>query len=163
MEELQNVTGVQVEDNTPDYLAAIQELKQNSVDRTKYDELRAENKRLINSIVNGQDAGVEVTKEKKDINKLRQELFHPTEDLSNLDFAKKTLELREALIENGEGDFFLPIGTHISPTAQDIESAERVAEVLQQCIDYADGDSSLFTSELDRRTVDVNLPIRKKR
>ena len=44
----------EVEDMTQDYIAAINELKQNSVDRNKYDELRAENKKLLQAVVNGQ-------------------------------------------------------------------------------------------------------------
>ena len=67
-----NETGV-VEDMTPDYLAAIQELKQNSVDRSKYDELRAENKKLLQSIVNGQQVEIEAPKPKKSIEELRKE------------------------------------------------------------------------------------------
>ena len=47
-----SVTGT-VEDNTQDYLAAIKELKENSVNRTEYDKLRAENKRLIDAVING--------------------------------------------------------------------------------------------------------------
>ena len=46
----------------------------------------------------------------------------------------------------------------IVPTTEDIECANRVAEVVKECIEYADGDSQLFTNELNRRTVDVALP-----
>ena len=53
LEEQINETGNQVEDSTPDYLAAIKELKQNSVDRSEYDKLKAENKKLIDAVVNG--------------------------------------------------------------------------------------------------------------
>ena len=42
-----NVTGEKVEDMTPDYLAAINELKQNSVNREDYNKLKAENKKLL--------------------------------------------------------------------------------------------------------------------
>ena len=52
-EEETSVTGT-VEDNTQDYLAAIKELKEKSVDRSEYDKLRAENKKLIDAVVNGQ-------------------------------------------------------------------------------------------------------------
>ena len=72
LEEKQtNVSGTEVEDMTPDYLAAINELKQNSVDRSKYEELKAENKKLLDSIVNGTDAGLEHHAEKKSIEELR--------------------------------------------------------------------------------------------
>lgn len=67
-----SVTGA-VEDMTPDYLEAIKSLKENSVDRSKYDELRAENKKLLQSIVNGQQVEIEEQKPKKSIEELRKE------------------------------------------------------------------------------------------
>ena len=43
-----------VVDNT-DYIAAIKELKENSVEKGKYDTLKAENKKLLDALVNGSD------------------------------------------------------------------------------------------------------------
>ena len=155
-----SVTGT-VEDNTQDYLAAIKELKQNSVDRSEYDKLRAENKRLIDAVVNGQpgqEEQVVVKHSKEQIDDLRNDLFNSPRELNNLEFITKTMELREALMENGEPDPFLPVGKQISPTRDDIEGAEKVAQVYKECIDYAEGDSEVFTNELMRRTRDVKLP-----
>lgn len=155
-----SVTGM-VEDNTQDYLAAIKELKQNSVDRSEYDKLRAENKRLIDAVVNGQPGQEEpvVSKHSKEqIDELRNDLFNSPKELSNLEYITKAMELREALMENGEPDPFLPVGKQISPTRDDLEGAEKVAQVYKECIDYAEGDSEVFTNELMRRTRDVKLP-----
>lgn len=155
-----SVTGT-VEDNTQDYLAAIKELKQNSVDRSEYDKLRAENKRLIDAVVNGQpgqEEQVVVRHSKEQIDDLRNELFNSPKELSNLEYITKAMELREALMENGEPDPFLPVGKQISPTRDDLEGAEKVAQVYKECIDYAEGDSEVFTNELMRRTRDVKLP-----
>ena len=155
-----SVTGT-VEDNTQDYLAAIKELKQNSVDRSEYDKLRAENKKLIDAVVNGQPGQEEpvFTKHSKEqIDDLRNELFNSPRELNNLEYITKAMELREALMENGEPDPFLPVGKQISPTRDDIEGAEKVAQVYKECIDYAEGDSEVFTNELMRRTRDVKLP-----
>ena len=159
-EEKNNVTGT-VEDNTQDYLAAIKELKENSVNRSEYDKLRAENKRLIDAVVNGQpgqEEQVAVKHSKEQIDDLRNELFNSPRELNNLEFITKTMELREALMENGEPDPFLPVGKQISPTRDDIEGAEKVAQVYKECIEYAEGDSEVFTNELMRRTRDVKLP-----
>lgn len=159
-EEKINVTGT-VEDNTQDYLAAIKELKEKSVDRSEYDKLRAENKRLIDAVVNGQpgqEEQVVVKHSKEQIDDLRNELFNSPRELNNLEFITKTMELREALMENGEPDPFLPVGKQISPTRDDIEGAEKVAQVYKECIEYAEGDSEVFTNELMRRTRDVKLP-----
>ena len=155
-----SVTGT-VEDNTQDYLAAIKELKQNSVDRSEYDKLRAENKKLIDAVVNGQPGQEEpvFTKHSNEqIDDLRNELFNSPKELNNLEYITKAMELREALMENGEPDPFLPVGKQISPTRDDLEGAEKVAQVYRECIDYAEGDSEVFTNELMRRTRDVKLP-----
>ena len=155
-----SVTGT-VEDNTQDYLAAIKELKENSVNRSEYEKLRAENKKLIDAVVNGQPGQEEqvlVKHSKEQIDDLRNDLFNSPRELTNLEFITKTMELREALMENGEPDPFLPVGKQISPTRDDIEGAEKVAQVYKECIEYAEGDSEVFTNELMRRTRDVKLP-----
>ena len=155
-----SVTGT-VEDNTQDYLAAIKELKENSVNRSEYEKLRAENKKLIDTVVNelpGQEEQVVVKHTKEQIDDLRNDLFNSPRELNNLEFITKTMELREALMENGEPDPFLPVGKQISPTRDDIEGAEKVAQVYKECIEYAEGDSEVFTNELMRRTRDVKLP-----
>ena len=148
-EKLLNEAGT-VEDNTQDYLDAIKDLKQNSVDRSEYEKLKAENKKLIDAVVNGQASSEQDEKTYRDIDVIREELFnheHP-----NLDYMKLALELRNTLIAKGERDPFLPYGAQIAPTVEDEEKAEKAAQIYQECIDYADGDPKLFTQELQRRT-----------
>ena len=152
-EENKNATGT-VDDNTQDYLEAIKSLKENSVDRSKYDQLRAENKKLLDSIVNGTPAEVKV-ENKKSTEELRAAYLK--EDQSNLEYITNTLKLREAIMAEGKPDPFLPIGEQIMPTDQDIQTAQKVADVLQECVDYAEGDSAVFTNELQRRLVDVKI------
>lgn len=141
-------------DSAPDYIAAIKELKENTVDRAQYMKLKEENKRLLDNMINGfhPDEPAPV-KPAPDIDALRKDLFN--KDQSNLDFCRKAIELRDALIEKGEVDPFLPYGKQIQPTREDVEAADRVAKVIKECIDYADGDSQIFTQELQRRTVDT--------
>ena len=153
-QKLTNETGA-VEDMTPDYLAAIKELKENSVDRSKYEDLKAENKKLLDSIVNGQEVKVEEQKPKKSIEELRNEWMD--ENNSNLQYIERTLALREALMAEGKPDPFLPVGSQIMPTEEDIAAANRVATVLKECVEYAQGDSSVFTNELQRRLGDVKI------
>lgn len=143
----------EVEDMTQDYIAAINELKQNSVDRNKYDELRAENKKLLQAVVNGQQPEQVSNVPKKSIEELRKEWLD--ENNTNLQYIERTLALREALMSEGKPDPFLPVGSQILPDDADIAAANKVATVLQECIDYANGDSSVFTNELQRRLVDV--------
>lgn len=152
-DKIENGTGTDVVDNT-DYIAAIKELKENSVDRSKYEALRAENKKLLDSIVNGTPVEVKV-EDKKSIEELRAAYLK--EDQSNLEYITNTLKLREAIIAEGKPDPFLPIGEQIMPTDEDVKTAEKVANVLQECVDYAEGDSAVFTNELQRRLVDVKV------
>ena len=149
-----NVSGEKVEDMTPDYLAAINELKQNSVNREDYDKLKAENKKLLDSIVNGTPVEVQMP-QGKSIDELRAAYLK--EDQSNLEYISNALKLREALMAEGKPDPFLPIGEQILPTDEDIAAANKVASVLQECVDYAEGDSAVFTNELQRRLVDVKI------
>ena len=149
-----NVTGEKVEDMTPDYLAAINELKQNSVNREDYNKLKAENKKLLDSIVNGVPVEVQ-SPQRKSIEELRAAYLK--EDQTNLEYISNALKLREALISEGKPDPFLPIGEQILPTDEDVAAANKVAAVLQECVDYAEGDSAVFTNELQRRLVDVKI------
>lgn len=148
-------TGVEVEDMTPDYLKAIKDLKQNSVDRSQYEALKAENKKLLDSIVNGTEIAQAPAEEKKSIEELRKAYLK--EDQTNLEFITNTLKLREALIAEGKPDPFLPVGEQIMPTDEDVATANKVALVLQECVDYAEGDSAVFSNELQRRLVDVKI------
>lgn len=138
-----------------DYIEAIKEIKQNSVDREAYNKLREENKRLLNSLVNGESIGTK-KEEPVDIDQLRNDIFN--KESTNLEYITNVLKLREELMKQGRPDPFLPAGKNIIPTEEDIKTANRVAKVLQECVDYADGDSNVFTNELQRVTVDSVLP-----
>lgn len=144
-----------------DYVAAIQELREKTVSKEQYAKLKEENQKLLKSLINGETIEAPDTSTEPDIGELRKELFNGESQLSNLEYVSKTLELRDALIEQGKPDPFLPFGHRIAPTAQDVEAANRVAKVMKECVDDADGDSSLFTSLLMRQTVDVPVSRRK--
>lgn len=150
------------EDTSAQYLAAIKELKENSVNIAKYRKLQDENKQLLDSLINGGQVSVEQPKEEVDIQALRNKLADTDHDMTNLEFAETALKLREAVMDEGGNDPFLPYGHNISPTAEDVEAADRVASVFKECIDYAQGDSQLFTQELMRRTKDA-MPIIRRR
>lgn len=155
---------VVVEDNTNDYIDQIKKLKESSVSKDDYNKLKADNKKLIDALANG--TSVEGMVEPKTsavdkINECRKKLFAKENNLSNLEYCKTAVELRDALIEKGMRDPFLPFGHNVVTTESDIETANRVATVMRECIDYADGDSDIFTNELQRRTIDVVIPKKK--
>ena len=147
--ELQSVPG-EVDDMTPDYIAAINELKQNSVDKAKYDALRLENKKLLDAVVNGQTVEAQASKPQESIQDLREKLFN-NDDQTNLEYITNALALRNALIESGQPDPFVPCGSKYTPTQADYEKANRVATILQEMVDEADGDPNVFRNEYQRR------------
>lgn len=141
-------------DTAPDYISAIKEMKANSVDRSVYDKLKSENKQLLDALINGQQ--IDLPKEEPiDVDDLRKKLFNKDGHMSNLEYVSNALKLRDALIEQGERDPFLPSGEKVNLTAEHYDKAEQVATVLRECVDFAEGDSGIFTAELQRRTKDV--------
>lgn len=146
-------SGEEVNDGV-DYITAITEMKKTTVPKEKYEKLAEENKRLLESLVAGEKFEPK-EEEKIDVNALRKELYSGECELNNLEYVDKTLKLRKALIDAGERDPFLPIGDKVDITSETVEKAETVAQVLQECVDFAEGDSGIFTAELQRRTKDT--------
>lgn len=159
-ENLTNVSGEEMSEANIDYVAAIQELQNNTVSKEQYQKLRSENKKLLDALVSGQQIDIQ-KEEKVSVDDLRKKLFTRDSELSNLEYVETSLKLRDALIEAGERDPFLPYGEKIQETAEQHDKANRVAEVLKECIEFADGDSGIFTAELQRRTKDV-MPMRRR-
>lgn len=156
----ENENNQAVETTETDYISAINDLKANSVDRSLYNKLKDENKRLLDTLISG--GQIENPKEKADINQLRKELYGGDQTMSNLDYWTKTMELREAIIDSGKPDPFVPQGKNIVATDEDKATAQRVADGIQHCIDMADGDNVVFTNELQRIMVDT-APIRRRK
>ena len=135
-----------------DPIQAINELKQNTVSKEEYNKVKAEKDKYLKALIEGSQVADE-KKEPVDVDALRKSLF--TEDLDNLTFAKKALELRDELIDKQGIDIFVGRGNKYAPTQADYEAAQRVADAFQSCVDVADGDSEIFTRELMRITNDV--------
>lgn len=159
-ENEKNLTTEETEEN--DYIQAINELKATTVDRAQYDKLKAENKKLLDSLVSGQTPDIAKPVEKPNVDELRKKLFNPDNNFSNLEYVDNMLKLRNALIEDGQRDPFLPIGEKVEVTVDTVDKAEMVASALQDCLDYAEGDSGIFTAQLQRLMRD-NGPIKRGR
>ena len=147
--------------NETDYIAEIQKLKANTVSIDDYNRLKADNKKLINALATGEGVATAAPEPEKNINELRNKLLKEGSNLNNLEYVKTAVELRDALIAQGQKDPFLPYGKGVLPTTEDVECANRVANVFKECIDYADGDPAIFPSALQRSTIAVG-PITRK-
>ena len=141
--------------------ATIDAVKQRDEALSKLRDALEANKKLQNEIINGgYESSTEEKEQPVDIQALRNDLF--TKDLSNLDYCTKALQLRNALIEKGENDPFLPIGEKIQPTDEDIKCAEKVADGLQRMIDESNGSPDAFNALYQSRVVDPVLPRKRK-
>lgn len=147
-DEIKSASGEEMDENV-DYLEAINTLKETTVPKEQYSKLKEENKRLLDALVSGEQIEVE-TETPVDVAELRKSLFNGDKELSNLEYVTKALELRKALIDKGERDLFLPVGNQITDTAEMISKAQNVADVLQECVNFAQGDSGIFTAQLQR-------------
>ena len=140
------------EDNTPDYINEIQKLKETTVSKEDYNKLKADNKKLIEALANGESIESKVdTKVEpiEKINNLRKELFgSASNSMNDLDMVSKMLELRKEIIDNGGIDPFLPKGHKVRITDNDKECANRVARVLTECVEDAEGSNRRFMSNV---------------
>lgn len=138
-----------------DYIKAITDLKKNSVAREEYNRVIEENKNLLKTLVEGGQIE-EPKNDPPDISELRKKLFSD-EDLNNYEYIDTVLQLRDALIVNGERDPFLPVGDQVEVTADMIQGAQDTADALREMLDFADGDSRIFTAEYQRRVRDNSV------
>lgn len=135
------------------YIKVIDDLKQNTVRKEEYQKLLEENKKLLNAYVeySGPSNVEQEPQEKVDVTELRKKL---STDLTNLEYVSTALKLRTELMKQGQPDPFLPVGHKVSPTANDYEKAEQVAQVFQECVEKANGNPTDFTIALKGRTRD---------
>ena len=156
----ENITTTVEEMNNEQYIAAIEELKANTVSRDSYNKLRNENKQLLDALVSGKELPKEA-EVKPTTEELRKKLFG-SGDMSNLEYVETALALRNSLIEAGERDPFLPYGDKVDLTSEQIATADKVAAGLQEMVDFAEGDSGVFSAEYQRRVKDVSIPRGRK-
>lgn len=156
----ENITTTVEEMNNEQYIAAIEEMKANTVSRDAYNKLRNENKQLLDALVSGKELPQEPVKAPS-TDELRKKLFSG-EDMSNLEYVETALALRNSLIGAGERDPFLPYGEKVDITQEQIDAAEKVAAGLQEMVDFAEGDSGIFSAEYQRRVKDISIPRGRK-
>ena len=152
----EQITSTVEEMNNEQYIAAIEEMKANTVSRDAYNKLRNENKQLLDALVSGKELPQEPVKAPTP-DELRKKLFGG-QDMSNLEYVETALSLRDSLIAAGERDPFLPYGDKVDLTAEQIATAEKVAAGLKEMVDFAEGDSGVFSAEYQRRVKDVSIP-----
>ena len=77
-----------------DAVTAINELKQNTVTKAQYEQVVAEKNKYLKALIDGSQIADAKPKAPVNIDELRQDLFSGKKELTNLEYAKKSLELR---------------------------------------------------------------------
>lgn len=161
MEDEKNTTEEQTtqeeETNANAYIEALAKIKENMVDKTKYDKLVDDNKKLVEALANGSHFEEEDQESTESSSEIAKRIFKNSKHYRNdLEFFTDALAYRDALIEEGQVDPFLPFNHEYAPDESDVQKAQDIADQLKECVEYAKGDPKLFTGELMRRGVKIN-------
>ena len=132
------------------YAQALAQVKERTVDREEYEKVRAERDSLLKITTTQRNLHQQGEPEKIDLDQLRQDLFG--ERLTNYDFAEKSLKLRKGIMDAGGPDPF--VSDSSDRREEDERDAKRVAQVLQECLDFCKDHHELFPSVLQSRLAD---------
>ena len=133
----------QTVDQDFDLLNEVENLKKNTVSKEEYIKLQEKNKMLMKRIVEGGGQQVEA-EEPVDLDKIREKLFvNNAEGMSKREFWENVLTLRHERLKEGV-DIFLPKGRKTRYTRLDIESANKVDEVISQMLEDTKDNPAYF-------------------
>lgn len=142
-----------VVDNT-DYIDAIKELKQNSVDKDKYDALKAENKKLLDAIVNGQDIQSQ-SAEQLDSRLEYYKKYKENKFNNDLEYWENFLNLRKATMKEYGADpcvtgnyGLTPEGGRANAAYGEAETVQEQMEMIEDFVKEANGNPLIFETLL---------------
>lgn len=165
MENETNNTTQQTTQDTADLLKVIEDMQNSMVSKEQYEALQADNRKLVQSIANGARVSSTTNEDTAvSIEELVRQMRGEGEllpDIKNLDFIQNALKYHDAVMDKYGIDVFLPNGHTYVPTEADAASAKRLYDVLSECVELANGDSTIFTAQLQSRMVDTP-PIKRK-
>lgn len=145
------------DDVDSNYLDTIKDLKEKNAEKDKQlKKAVAENKKLLKDYLDGDipPAGDDKVKSTEPtIEELRDSLYVKKDCKNNLEYFKKTLKLREKVMEQGEIDPFVPIGKDMTPEQRHFDDAARIAKHLQECVDSCEDDPEQFNRLLDKKII----------
>ena len=151
LEEEEKVVQQQTPQSAEEYADAIKHVRENYVPKEKLEKAEAEKAVLIKAL-SGEGPVPEGVQEKAkpaDVKTLRKEFLEAGEtNMSNAEYIEKALALRQAIIDEGGLDPFLPSGAKVNPTPQDIAGAQKAADAFQSWLDAARDENVKIDEEL---------------
>lgn len=140
-----------ISDNSA-YLDAIKNLKANTVDKASYEALKADNKRLLDAVINGTPTSDEPKQDENVPTRMEcYEKYIKNNFSSDLDYWKNIVALRDATIrEYGKdpcvtGNFGVtPTGDKVAAEYGEAESVENEFNTIKDIIEESNNDPATF-------------------
>lgn len=134
-----------------DTIEALKKMRENTVPKAEYDKLKADNKKLLDAFVNGED--LEKPEEKK---KTEDELLKSIYEAkgSNMELAQDIVELYDIKKAQGKNIF---VGSRYSNTVEQNAAeadAEEAVQYLRNALEQSDGDPAVFQAMFGSKLVD---------
>jgi hypothetical protein len=137
-----------------DYITALGDLKANSIEKSEYERILAENAKLTNALASGFRQEAEVNEPEVDIPELRKKLL-TNKYKNDMEYFKDMKTLRDAIVEKEGVDPF--VNQAAENVSAEISNAEQVAQLIDFALEEANGDpvkfSAVFNSKLILPTV----------
>ena len=142
--------------DAPNAAEELLEFKKKYVPVEKYEAERNRADSYLAAIMNNREADIvarESDDDEVDADALAKEMFVEDNKMTDLEYCENALKLRNARLLAGETDPFLPN----DPDEKDVEIANNVADVFEQCIKAADGNNAAFVAMLKTRIKETSV------
>ena len=124
--------------------------------------LKAAGAKFYDAVLNGNPAPKDSGPAVRSVEDCRKELIAARER-TNLEYCEAMIALHEACEREQGISCFLPQGKDVTPTADEVNTANKFKAVIKECIAIADGDPAVFNNELMRRTKETGATNTKNR
>lgn len=151
MDELENKRNEEMVVDNTDYLATIEAIQKNSVNKEKYDALAEEHKKLLQAVANGQQIELENSQPDLQQREVYLKAYNENKFSNDLEFWDNFINLRKATIKEFGSDpcvtgsyGFTPDGDKISATYGEEETIADQMDLIEGMVKEADGNPFLF-------------------
>lgn len=132
-----------------DYISAFKELKENTVEKSVHDKLKAEHARLWDAFTSGKELQ---TPKQLTTAELWQKL--PSAP-NSMEWWQAVMDIRSRELSAGRDDVLMPFGSQVQTTPINQEQADKLARGITYCLERSEGDPDLFRTYLNKITVDT--------
>lgn len=151
MDELETKRNEEMVVDNTDYLATIEAIQKNSVNKEKYDALAEEHKKLLQAVANGQQIELENSQPDLQPREVYLKAYAENKFSNDLEFWDNFINLRKATMKEFGSDpcvtgsyGFTPDGDKISATYGEEETIADQMDLIEGMVKEADGNPFLF-------------------